>query len=93
MVPGPNGPKLYDVMLTLTNHPQEALQEEIKKQLGLVAKREIRETDVMLLKVKNPNAAGLRVSERQGMTRASRPILRENYFSRINHISALVMGS
>jgi hypothetical protein len=27
-----------------------------------VAKREIRETDVMLLKVKNPNAAGLRVN-------------------------------
>lgn len=91
MVPGPNGPKLYDVMLTLTNHPQEALQEEIKKQLGLVAKREIRETDVMLLKVKNPNAAGLRVSERKD-DKGFTPYSSGKLFFTNQPISALVMA-
>ena len=40
----------FDLLVTLADHPQEALQVEIKKQLGLVAHFEPREADVMLLK-------------------------------------------
>jgi uncharacterized protein (TIGR03435 family) len=67
------------------------LQEEIKKQLGLVAKREIRETDVMLLKVKNPNAAGLRVSERKD-DKGFTPYSSGKLFFTNQPISALVMA-
>lgn len=44
----------YDLMLTLTNHQKEALQDEIKKQFGLAGRKEIQETDVLLLRIKDP---------------------------------------
>jgi uncharacterized protein (TIGR03435 family) len=44
----------YDLMLTLASHQAESLREEIKRQLGLVARRETRLTDVLLLRARNP---------------------------------------
>jgi hypothetical protein len=48
----------YDVIVTITNHPQEAMQAEIKKllrqQFGLAWHRENRNTSVLLIKVKDP---------------------------------------
>jgi uncharacterized protein (TIGR03435 family) len=44
----------YDVLITLPNHQNEALLEEIKKRFGLTAHVETRETDVLLLKVADP---------------------------------------
>jgi uncharacterized protein (TIGR03435 family) len=44
----------YDVLITLPNHQNEALQGELQKQLGLTAHVETRETDVLLLKVADP---------------------------------------
>lgn len=49
----------FDFLLTLADHQREALQAEIKKQLGVVAHYETRETAVMLLKCSNPAATGL----------------------------------
>lgn len=49
----------FDLMLTLNDHPKEALQAEIKKRFGLVAHRESRDTDSLALKIKNPNAPGI----------------------------------
>jgi uncharacterized protein (TIGR03435 family) len=40
------------------------LQAELKNTLGFVAHRETREIDVLLLKVKNPNAPGLKPATR-----------------------------
>jgi uncharacterized protein (TIGR03435 family) len=50
----------FDYLITLPDHQQEGLQSEIKKEFGLIAHRESRETDVLLLKVKNPAATGLK---------------------------------
>ena len=49
----------FDFRLTGRNHPQEALQAEIKKQLGLVAHRELRGADVLALVASNPNVLEL----------------------------------
>ena len=45
----------FDFLLTVPHQPQEALRAEIKKQLGLVAHREMREADIQVLKVSNPS--------------------------------------
>jgi uncharacterized protein (TIGR03435 family) len=50
----------YDFISTLSKGTSEALQAELKNKLGFVAHRETREMDVMLLKVQNPNAKGLK---------------------------------
>jgi uncharacterized protein (TIGR03435 family) len=44
----------YDFLATLSDHPEEKLQEEIRKQFGYVAHVEVRETNVLLLTVANP---------------------------------------
>jgi len=49
----------YDFMANLQQGAMPALQQEIKKTLGLVGRRESREMDVLLLKVKTPGAPGL----------------------------------
>jgi hypothetical protein len=49
----------FDLMLTLTNQPEEKLRREIKRQLGLIAHTEVIETNVLLLKVKKFPAPGL----------------------------------
>lgn len=49
----PNGNRGWDKL-------RIAMRNAIRKQFGLLAHREIRQRDVLLLQVKNPNAAGLR---------------------------------
>jgi uncharacterized protein (TIGR03435 family) len=53
-------PDEYDFVAAVPDAPMEALQREIKNQFGLVARHETRETNVWLLRVRNPNAPGLR---------------------------------
>jgi uncharacterized protein (TIGR03435 family) len=53
----------FDFLLTVPDHRQEALQAEIKNQLGVTAHRELREADVLVLTVSNPNATGLAVAK------------------------------
>jgi uncharacterized protein (TIGR03435 family) len=48
----------YDFIATLTNGNAEALQEEVKRQFGVVGKIETQETDVLVLKLSNPDAQG-----------------------------------
>jgi uncharacterized protein (TIGR03435 family) len=53
----------FDYLITLPVSQEEqlkALQAQIKMKLGLIAHRETRKTDVLFLKVKNPNATGLK---------------------------------
>jgi uncharacterized protein (TIGR03435 family) len=52
----------YDYIASLTNRNAEALQQEVKRKFGVTARIETRETNVMLLKVKTPNAPGLQPS-------------------------------
>ena len=54
----------YDLLFTLTDRPKEALRREIKRQLGLVAYRETRMTDVLALEA--ATVAGARVSISEG---------------------------
>jgi uncharacterized protein (TIGR03435 family) len=56
---GPEPTDRYDFITTLANGSREALRQELKSKLGLVGRTETRDMDVLLLKVKNPNAPGL----------------------------------
>ena len=49
----------YDYISNLPSGQQEALKNELKKQLGLTGRREMRDTNVLLLTVRYPNAPGL----------------------------------
>ena len=51
----------FDYLVTVPNQPREQLKAEIKRNLGLVAHRETNEMDAWVLRVKNPDAPGLRV--------------------------------
>ena len=63
MVLPANAPKgQFDLLLTLPNQPAEALREAIKRQLGFVGHPESRDTDVLVMKVSNPAAPGLKVN-------------------------------
>ena len=50
----------YDFAATLDEGATEALQQKIRQTLGFVARPETKDTDVMVLKVRNPNAPGLK---------------------------------
>jgi uncharacterized protein (TIGR03435 family) len=50
----------YDFITTLAQGSREALQQELKTKLGLTGRHEIRDMDVLLLKMRNPDAPGLR---------------------------------
>jgi uncharacterized protein (TIGR03435 family) len=50
----------YDFITTLKQGPREALKQELKDKLGLVGHPEMTNEDVLLLKMVNPNAPGLR---------------------------------
>jgi uncharacterized protein (TIGR03435 family) len=54
----------YDLMFTLPNHPMEKLQQAITQTTGFIALKEIRQTDVFLLKVEDPSLFALHVSKR-----------------------------
>ena len=49
----------YDFIANLPNGTAQALQAEIRKKFGLVARREMIKTNILLLTVKYPNADGL----------------------------------
>lgn len=53
----------YDLMLTIPQDPYAKLKQEIAKRFGYTAHSEQRITDVLLLKVKTPNASGLRPTQ------------------------------
>jgi uncharacterized protein (TIGR03435 family) len=50
----------YDHIANLPKGSRSALQRELQTQFGLVGKRELRPTDVLLLQVKAPGAPGLK---------------------------------
>jgi uncharacterized protein (TIGR03435 family) len=52
----------YDYLVTVTKDPEARLQAAIQKKLGYTAQKEMRDTDVLALKVENPNSDGLKVS-------------------------------
>jgi uncharacterized protein (TIGR03435 family) len=59
----PNAPKHnFDFLVTVPTSPQERLQAAIKRKLGYTAQKEMRDTDVLALKVQDPNSPGLTVS-------------------------------
>jgi len=65
----PGMPKLtngWDLMLTLTNHPIEALQREIKRQFGFVGRHETVETNVLSLTMARSAAPGLKTGQGVG---------------------------
>jgi RNA polymerase sigma factor (sigma-70 family) len=49
----------YDFVATLPQGSQQALKEKLRTQLGFVGHFEPRDTDALILKVRNPNAPGL----------------------------------
>jgi len=57
-IPVPAG--TYDFISNVPKNQLEALQQEIKKEFGLVGRREPIETNVLILTVRNPNAPGLK---------------------------------
>jgi uncharacterized protein (TIGR03435 family) len=50
----------YDFIANLPSGSNEALKQEIKKQFGIVGRDETVETNVLFLRIKYPNASGLR---------------------------------
>src|SRR5262249_8560494 len=52
----------YDFLATLPGDPKAMLREEIRKRFGLSAHTELREEEVLILKVVDPAARGLKVS-------------------------------
>ena len=53
----------YDLLLTLTDNSKEMLRQEIQRQLGLVAHRESRMTDVLVLEMDPAQVARLKTTE------------------------------
>ena len=49
----------FDYLVNSPDHGSESFQAEIKKQFGFVGRKEMRETNVLLLKVKNPDVLSL----------------------------------
>ena len=70
----------YDYISNVPKNAHEALQQEIKKEFGLVARRELIETNVLILTVRNPNAAGLKRS-----ASANLPVSRSNGFISVHN--------
>jgi uncharacterized protein (TIGR03435 family) len=63
IVSAPLPRKEYDFVVTTSKLQQESLQQALQEKFGLVARLETRDTDSLLLRVKDPNAPGLKVSE------------------------------
>jgi uncharacterized protein (TIGR03435 family) len=58
-----NAPKgRFDLLLTITNHPMEALSKKIKEQLGYTGRSERRDTNVLVLRITTPAASGLKTN-------------------------------
>jgi uncharacterized protein (TIGR03435 family) len=73
--------KDYDFIASLPQGNAEALQQEVKRKLGVMAKLETRDTDVLLLKVNFPNAPGLKRSTNR---LAREPLRRNQHFTFFN---------
>jgi len=73
----------YDFIANLPAGNREALQREIKRKFGLVGRREIIETNALLLKIQNRSAPGLRVVDisRAGQHEGSSSRSAAGYFS------------
>jgi len=52
----------FDFLVTMPQDPEASLQSAIRRKLGYAADVETRDTEVMALKVENPNADGLKPS-------------------------------
>jgi uncharacterized protein (TIGR03435 family) len=52
----------YDFLVTVTDNPEGRLQSAIRRKLGYTAQMETRDTDVLALKVEDPNSPGLKAS-------------------------------
>jgi uncharacterized protein (TIGR03435 family) len=50
----------YDYIANLLHGSSKALQEELKRKFGLVGKQEMRETDVLVLKLSHPEVQGFK---------------------------------
>jgi len=53
---------MFDYAVTRTNQPEQELQAEIRRQFGLVAHPEVRETEVFLLKTNSSNSSKMKPS-------------------------------
>ena len=53
----------FDYIASLPGDSAGALQAEIKRQFGITARAETRDTDVLLLRVKNPTSPGLKPAD------------------------------
>ncbi len=61
----PNMPKgNFDFLVNLPTGSRTAFQTELKKKFGMTARREVREADVLVLKLKTPDAPGIKVSDK-----------------------------
>jgi uncharacterized protein (TIGR03435 family) len=58
----------FDVIMTVPEGSKQMLQDEIKRQFGLVAKPEMRDTEVLAVKVSNADAPGLKPSSQPDPT-------------------------
>ena len=56
----------YDFITTLAQGSRDALRQELKNKLGLVGHREIKDADVLLLKMRNADAPGLHPPTQDG---------------------------
>jgi uncharacterized protein (TIGR03435 family) len=65
MILPPDAPQgRFDLMFTLPNYPMEKLQQAISRTTGFAARKEIRQTDVFLLNIKDPALLALHVSKK-----------------------------
>jgi uncharacterized protein (TIGR03435 family) len=62
VLPSPPDTNRYDCLVTVKKQPAERLQAAIKRKLGYTARWQDHDTEVLQLKVRTPNAPGLRVS-------------------------------
>jgi len=59
----PDAPKgNFDLLVTVSKDPEAHLQAAVRQKLGYAAQRETRDTDVLVLKVEDPNSPGLKLS-------------------------------
>lgn len=61
----------YDFITTLAQGSREALKQELENKLGLVGRTELKDEDVMLLKMRNANAPGIHPPRQGGYSNAS----------------------
>jgi uncharacterized protein (TIGR03435 family) len=64
----PEPEQKFDVIMTVPDGSKQMLQDEIRKQFGLVAKPEMQDTEVLDVKVTNSDAPGLKPSSQPDPT-------------------------